>query len=155
MTESKSKDLAALTVKVHNLLDDLTADERNKVVTAVMTLFGQSVHVAGSVGSGSASSFAGSGTKFTKSLATYLSEKQAHSNQVLRFLVTADWLRLKGVTPLNTRAVTEALRNNNQSRIGNAPDVLNKNAAKGHIEKDGKNFFITSEGLTSLGHPPE
>lgn len=73
----------------------------------------------------------------------------------MRFLVTADWLRLKGVTPLNTRAVTEALRNNNQPRIGNAPDVLNKNAGKGHIEKDGKNFFITPEGLISLGHQPE
>jgi hypothetical protein len=156
MTDSRPKDLAALTVKVHNLLDDLTADERTKVVTAVMTLFGQSVPVAGSAGSGSTGSNAtGSGTKFTKSLATYLSEKQAHSNQVLRFLVTADWLRLRGVTPLNTKAVTEALRNNNQSRIGNAPDVLNKNAAKGHIEKDGKNFFITPEGLISLGHQPE
>jgi hypothetical protein len=74
---------------------------------------------------------------------------------VLRFLVTADWLRLKGATPLNTKAVTEALRNNNQSRLGNAPDVLNKNAAKGHIEKDGKNFFITPEGLISLGHQPD
>jgi hypothetical protein len=156
MTESKPKDLAALTVKVHALLDDLTADERNKVVTAVMTLFGQAVPGVGSAGSGSAGSgSAGSGTKFAKSLATYLSEKQAHSNQVLRFLVTADWLRLRGVTPLNTKAITEALRNNNQSRIGNGPDVLNKNAAKGHIEKDGKNFFITPEGLISLGHQPE
>jgi hypothetical protein len=156
MTDSKPKDLAALTVKVHSLLDDLTADERSRVVTAVMTLFGQTVPVAGSAGSGSTGSGnAGSGAKFTKSLATYLSEKQAHSNQVLRFLVTADWLRLKGVTPLNTSAVTEALRNNNQPRIGNAPDVLNKNAGKGHIEKDGKNFFITPEGLISLGHQPE
>ena len=49
MTESKSKDLAALTVKVHALLDELTADERSKVVTAVMTLFGQSLPSAGSV----------------------------------------------------------------------------------------------------------
>ena len=151
MTESKPKDLAALTVKVHTLLGDLTADERNKVVTAVMTLFGEAVPAVGSGGSGSV----GSGGKFTKSLATYLSEKQAHSNQVVRFLATADWLRLKGVTPLNTKAVTEALRNNNQSRLGNAPDVLNKNAAKGHIEKDGKNFFITPEGLASLGHQPD
>src|SRR5918992_5111139 len=153
MTESKPKDLAALTVKVHALLDDLTADERNKVVAAVMTLFGQSVPAAGSGGAGSAAT--GTGAKFTKSLATYLSERQAHSTQVLRFLVTADWLRLKGVTPLNTKAVTDALRNNNQSRLGNAPDVLNKNTAKGHIEKDGKNFFITPEGLVSLGHQPE
>jgi hypothetical protein len=77
MTDSKPKDLAALTVKVHSLLDDLTADERNKVVTAVMTLFGQSVPVAASGGSGSTgSSSAGSGTKFTKSLATYLSKSK-------------------------------------------------------------------------------
>lgn len=150
MTSSGSKDLPAITVKVHALLSDLTPEERSKVLTAVMTLFGDAAPagVAASVG-------VGSGTKFTKSLATYLSEKQAHSNQVLRFLVTADWLRLKGVTPLTTKAVTDALRNNNQSRLGNAPDVLNKNAAKGLVEKEGKTFFITSEGLASLGHRAE
>jgi hypothetical protein len=147
MTSSGSKDLPAITVKVHALLSDLTAEERSKVVTAVMTLFGDAAPAGVSTSMG-----AGSGPKFAKSLATYLSEKQAHSNQVLRFLVTADWLRLKGVTPLTTKAVTDALRNNNQSRLGNAPDVLNKNAAKGLVEKEGKTFFITSEGLTSLGH---
>jgi len=51
--------------------------------------------------------------------------------------------------------VTEALRNNNQSRLGNAADILNKNAAKGLVEKDGKSFFITPEGLASLGHQAE
>jgi hypothetical protein len=159
MTNSKPKDLAALTVKMHALLKDLTGEERSKVVIAVMTLFGESAHGggAGSAGAGAGGN-SGSGAsraKFTKSLATYLSEKQAQSNQTLRFLVTADWLRLRGVTPLTTKAVTEALRNNNQSRVGNAPDILNKNAAKGLVEKDGKTFFITAEGLASLGHPPE
>jgi len=27
---------------------------------------------------------------------------------------------------------------------------LNKNVAKGHCEKDGKDFFVTTEGETSL-----
>lgn len=156
MANSKPKDLAALTVRVHTLLHELTADERNKVVTAVMTLFGESAPVggAGAAAAGNSGS-GGSRVKFTKSLATYLSEKQANSNQTSRFLATADWLRLRGVTPLTTKAVTEALRNNNQSRLGNAADILNKNAAKGLVEKDGKNFFITPEGLDSLGHKSE
>ena len=159
MASSKSRDLAALTVKVHALLDELSPEERGKVVTAVMTLFGEPV-VAGYGPAAPISSIASNSggptaAKFTKSLATYLSEKQAHSNQTLRFLVTADWLRLRGVTPLTTKAVAEALRNNNQARLGNAPDTLNKNAAKGLVEKDGKTFFITPEGLASLGHEVE
>jgi hypothetical protein len=157
MANSKTKDLAALTVKVHALLDELTPEDRNKVVTAVMTLFGESAPLGGggAVVAAGNSGWGGSGVKFAKSLATYLSEKQANSNQTSRFLATADWLRLRGVTPLTTKAVTEALRNNNQSRLGNAADILNKNAAKGLLEKDGKNFFITPEGLASLGHQAE
>lgn len=155
MATSKATDLAAVTVKVHDLLKALNSEERQKVVTAVMTLFGEAAPA------GAASSAGGSGTnngqsagagKFSKSLATYLTEKQATSNQTLRFLATADWLRQKGQTPLTSSAVALALKNNHQHRLANPADCLNKNAAKGFVEKDKKEFFITPEGLASLGH---
>lgn len=91
---------------------------------------------------------------FTTSLASYLKEKNAGSNQVLRFLVTADWIRMRHhTTNLNTSAITKALKDHQQSRLGNPADSLNKNVSKGHCEKaaDGS-FFITPDGLDSLGH---
>ncbi len=156
MANAKPKDLAAATVKVHDLLKSMAADERQKVVSAVMTLFGESTVVTPShaTGGGTGGQIGPPvhGGKFSKSLATYLAEKQAMSNQTLRFLATADWLRQKGVTPLSTSAVAQALKSNNQSRLSNPSDCLNKNAGKGLVEKDGKTFFITPEGLASLGH---
>ena len=155
MATSKATDLAAVTVKVHDFLKALNSEERQKVVSAVMTLFGESAPTgAASVngGSGTNSGQSASAVKFSKSLATYLSEKQATSNQTLRFLATADWLRQKGQGPLTSTAVAQALKNNHQNRLANPADCLNKNAAKGFVEKDGKTFFITPEGLAHLGH---
>jgi hypothetical protein len=149
---SKATDLAAVTVKVHDLLKDLKSEERQKVVTAVMTLFGETAPTGGAGGGSGVNSGQAAAGKFSKSLATHLSEKQATSNQTLRFLATADWLRQKGQTPLTTSAVAQALKNNHQSRLANPSDCLNKNAAKGFVEKDGKTFFITPEGLAHLGH---
>lgn len=155
MAKSKAIDLAAVTVKVHDLLKALNSEERQKVVTAVMTLFGETAPTSAGSASGAAGTNNGqptTGGKFSKSLATYLSEKKATSNQTLRFLATADWLRQKGQTPLTTTAVAQALKNNHQSRLSNPSDCLSKNAAKGFMEKDGKTFFLTPEGLASLGH---
>ena len=149
----KAKDLAATTVKVHGLVKDMTQEERQKVITAVMTLFGEATpavatHTAGGGGQVAAS---GGGGKFTQSLASYLSAQQAGTNQVKRFLATADWLRRKGVPALSTSAVSKALKDNHQARLGNPSDCLNQNVAKGFAEKDGKDFYITPEGLKSLG----
>jgi hypothetical protein len=153
---AKEKDLAGIAGKVHGLLKGMTPDERRKVVAAVMTLFGEGVPAVGAGGAGGETTpnTKGSAGRFTQSLASYLTEKQATTNQIRRFLATADWLRQKGTTELTSTAVTKALHTNHQKRLANSADCLNKNATKGFVEKDGKSktFFITSEGLVSLGH---
>jgi len=83
-------------------------------------------------------------------LASYLRDKNASNNQVKKFLATAVWLGGKGKNRLTTADVTRALKDSNQSRLGNPADCLNKNVAKGHCEKDGKEFFVTTEGVASL-----
>lgn len=156
---AKERDLAGTMGKVHALLKGLTPDERRKVVTAVMALFGDAVPAGASGasdGGGLSGAAAGSksGGNFSKSLASYLTEKQATSNQNRRFLATADWMRQKGATELSSGAVAKALQSNHQKRLGNPSECLNQNAAKGFVEKDTKKktFFITAEGLDSLGH---
>lgn len=85
-----------------------------------------------------------------KTLPTFLSEKNASKSQVRKFLATAIWLESKGQKRLTTSDVSRALKDSNQSKIGNAADCLNKNVAKGFCEKDGKQFFVTQEGRNSL-----
>ena len=96
-----------------------------------------------------------SGT-FTQTLASYLTAKKASGNQVHRFLATADWLRQKGEA-LSTAAVAKALIDHHQARLSNASECLNQNVSKGFAEKvpGGKGFFITPDGLKSLGHAVE
>jgi hypothetical protein len=89
---------------------------------------------------------------FTTSLSAYIKEKNGESNQVDRFLITADWLRRRGDTKLATAAVSKALTNNHQKRLANPADCLNKNVSKGLCEKTAGGFYITPEGLTKLGH---
>jgi hypothetical protein len=88
---------------------------------------------------------------FKETLAAYLRDKKAENNQNRRFLVTADWLRRKGKTPLTASAVSKALKDNQQKRLGNPADCLNKNVGKGFCEKTGNGFFITPDGLQSIG----
>ncbi|WP_185984561.1 hypothetical protein [Aureimonas mangrovi] len=90
--------------------------------------------------------------EFTASLATHIRAKGGDSNQVKRFLATADWLRQKGATPLNTGAVTKALSANHQKKLSNPADCLNKLVARGFCEKNEDGFFITPDGLADLGY---
>lgn len=91
--------------------------------------------------------------EFTTSLSSYIKEKGGESNQVDRFLITADWLRRRGNTKLVTSAVSKALIDNHQKRLGNPADTLNQNVSKGYCEKTpGGGFYITPEGLKKLGH---
>jgi hypothetical protein len=60
------------------------------------------------------------------------------------------WLEAKGQKRIQTVDVTKALKEANQTRIGNPADSLNKNVSKGHCEKDGKQFFVTDDGKSSL-----
>lgn len=83
-------------------------------------------------------------------LANYLKTKGATSNQTKKFLATAAWLQLRGTNRLSTSDVTKALSSNNQGKLKNPSDCLNKNVKKGHCEKDGNQFYVTDEGLSSL-----
>jgi hypothetical protein len=94
----------------------------------------------------------GTGGGFTDTLASYVKAKGADSNQVKRFLATADWLRRRGTPTLTTAAVSKALSDHHQKKLSNPADCLNKNVAKGHCEKKGEGFFITPDGLTELGN---
>ena len=91
------------------------------------------------------------GKTTTESLATYLKTKGADKVQTQRFLATAAWLQRRGESELTTRAVTKALQDNQQKRLGNASDCLNQNVSRGLCEKTANGFFITPEGLKHLG----
>jgi len=85
-----------------------------------------------------------------KTLASFLKDKNATSKQVLKFLATAVWLESKGKNRMTTADVTQALRDSNQSKLNNAADCLAQNVKKGLCEKEGNQFFVTSEGKDSL-----
>lgn len=90
--------------------------------------------------------------RFDVSLSRHIKSKRADRNQIRRFLVTADWLRRRGL-PLSSTAVAKALAENQQSRLANPADCLNKNVAKGLCEKTKDGFYVTPEGLAELGYP--
>ena len=89
------------------------------------------------------------------SLVSYLRAKGGENVQVQRFLATAAWLYHRGMKDFNTSAVTKALRDNQQKRLGNPSDCLNKNVTRGFCEKTSGGFFITSDGWRHLGEDPE
>ena len=126
------------------------AAQLDKVLKAVPELGALAKNVA--VG-GSDSGGRGDGEEeFKEPLASHLRAKGGESVQVQRFLATADWLRRRGTTPLTTAAVSKALSDNQQKRLSNPADCLNKNVAKGYCEKKGEGFFITPDGLKALGY---
>jgi hypothetical protein len=84
-------------------------------------------------------------------LATFLAAKGATTNQVKKFLATAEWLHQKGQTSLTTGAVTKALKDYRQSRLGNASECLSANIGKGYCERNGDGFYVTPEGRATLG----
>ena len=84
-------------------------------------------------------------------LAKFLQDHKATTNQTQRFLATAAWLIGRGQTSVSSGDVAKALKDNHQNRLSNASDCLNKNVGKGFCEKDGKQFFLTPEGLAQLG----
>lgn len=92
------------------------------------------------------------GQDSTPSLAAYIREKKGDINQVDRFLITADWLRKRGAAQLATAAISKALRDNQQKKLANPADCLNKNVSKGFCEKAGGGFFITPDGMKHLGY---
>jgi len=89
--------------------------------------------------------------EFTTSLAAYIKEKGGDTNQNKRFLATADWLRRRGMKPLTTGAVSKALTQNHQKKLGNPADCLGQLTGRGLCEKTSEGFFITPDGLKELG----
>jgi hypothetical protein len=89
---------------------------------------------------------------FTESLAAHIKAKGGDTVQVTRFLATADWLRRRGAKALTAAAVSKALQENHQKKLGNPADCLNQNVAKGSCEKTKDGFFITPSGLKELGY---
>lgn len=86
-----------------------------------------------------------------KPLAVYLKDVNATTQQNLKFLATANWLRsTKGMNRLSTSDVSKALKDANQTKLGNPAECLNQNVSKGLCEKDGKQFFVTQHGQDSL-----
>jgi hypothetical protein len=83
-------------------------------------------------------------------LPAFLKEKGATSNQVRKFLATAAFIQLTGKDRLTTSDVSTLLNKNNQTKINNPSDTLNKNVGKGHCTKDGSSFYVTPEGFTEL-----
>lgn len=85
-----------------------------------------------------------------KALATFLRETNSTTDQTKKFLATAAWLEAKGKSRLKTGDVTQALRENSQTRLGNASQCLSNCVKKGHCERDGNQFFVTQEGKDAL-----
>lgn len=88
---------------------------------------------------------------FNSSLKKHIDDKNV-SSQNDRFLATADWLRRKGSQSLDTKSISKALKDNQQSKLSNPSDCLNQNVGKGFCEKTSNGFFITPEGLGHLGY---
>ena len=103
-------------------------------------------------GSGGNGALGAASGRVSGTLATYLKTTGSTSNQVRKFLATAAWLHDTGNKKrLTTKEVSNALSDHNQGKLTNAANCLNQNAGKGHCVKDGKTFYVSPEGKTSLG----
>jgi hypothetical protein len=91
------------------------------------------------------------GRKNHETLSTFLTSKNAKSNQTRKFLAAALWLQDTGKNRMGTTEVGKALRDNNQGRLGNPSQCLNSNVGQGFCEKDGSQFYVTDEGRAEIG----
>jgi hypothetical protein len=124
------------------------AEQLDKVLKAapsIPTVPGSSAAAGGREKTGHAD-----GDQFTTTLASYIKEKGGETNQVDRFLITADWLRRRGTSKLTTATVTKALKDSHQKKLANPADCLNKNVSKGNCEKADGGFYITPDGLKKV-----
>jgi hypothetical protein len=130
------------------------AEQLEKMIAAAANIPSVSAGVGqspeASVGAGSASATVPTGD----SLNSYLKAKGGDSKQVIRFLATANWLRRRGTKDLSASSIAKTLAEHHQKKLANPADCLNQNVSKGYCEKTGSTFFITPEGLSSLGEAP-
>lgn len=103
---------------------------------------------------GRESSDAGPSTrgKVKGTLAGFLKESRATTNQVRKFLATATWLQENdNKERLTTKDVTKALSDAKQVALTNASQCLAQNVKQGFCQKDGKKqFYVTPEGKEDL-----
>ncbi len=83
-------------------------------------------------------------------LSVFLKEKSATVNQNRKFLAAAAFLTTGGNKLLKTSDVTGALKNSQQTKLGNPSQCLNNNVSKGFCEKDGDQFYVTEQGLEEI-----
>lgn len=94
----------------------------------------------------------GAGTD--ESLASFLRTTGSDTKQVQRFFAAAAWLARRGTSPLTSGLVAKTLQENQQKRVSNPSDCLNKNVSKGYCEKTSDGFFVTNDGRRALGIDP-
>jgi hypothetical protein len=85
-----------------------------------------------------------------QTLALFLREKNATSNQTKKFLATAIWLKAKGQNRIKTGDVVRAISSANQERLKNASLCLRRNITKGHCDRDSQGVYVTDKGKSSI-----
>jgi hypothetical protein len=147
------KDQGKVEIKIGNLSfsaegsQTWLAEQLEKIISAAATIPSAGAPSSSEATAASASAPAPTGD----SLNSYLKAKGGESKQVIRFLATANWLRRRGTKELTASSVAKALTEHHQKKLANPADCLNQNVSKGYCEKTGSTFFITPEGLSSLG----
>lgn len=93
-----------------------------------------------------------SSSQINSNLSNFMKETDSTKKQRRRFLAVAVWLQLKhGRKSMSTRDISTSLKEYQQSRLGNASEMLNQNVSKGFCEKDSSNnFYVTPEGITEI-----
>jgi len=89
-------------------------------------------------------------SQYTVNLSTFLKNKNATTNQRLKFLATSVWLAKNKGNDLSTSDVTTALRDSHQNRLSNASDCLNRNVKQGYCEKNGEKYYVTPQGFEAI-----
>ena len=89
----------------------------------------------------------------TSSLAKFLKDQGAQTNQMKKFLATAVYLSVfKGKKNLKIIDITSALKDAGQTKISNPSMTLMTNISHGRLERTGNNeFMVTVHGLEFLG----
>ena len=92
------------------------------------------------------------GKKLKGTLAGFLRERRATTNQVRKFLATATWLQEHdGKERLTTKEITNALSDAKQTALTNPSQCLAHNVKQGFCQKDGKRqFYVTPDGIEDL-----
>lgn len=89
--------------------------------------------------------------KVSETLAGFLKAASVGTNQNKKFLATAVWLHdTAKKNRLTTTEVIGALNTHSQGKLTNAALNLKRNIGKGFCVRDGKQFYVTSEGRESL-----